>query len=204
MTPKMLLLPVLLPAVLAVVLLLIPKGVRLLRELLAVAGSAALLYYAFVFFSVKNLELSVPWLGMGIDFELRLFHFSSFILLALSRVPRPDHALFDGQDEGRPAGPGILRLRFPDGRLRQRRGPGQQFRAPPLLLGRAARDPVRPDHHRRQADVEPDRGQGPPDQRLLRFLHDPGHRPPLVAVRHADDVRDLGRARRAWPRRPSS
>jgi formate hydrogenlyase subunit 3/multisubunit Na+/H+ antiporter MnhD subunit len=84
MTPKMLLLPVLLPAVLAVALLLIPKGVRLLRELLAVAGSTVLLYYAFVFFSVKNLELSVPWLGMGIDFELRLFHFSSFILLALS------------------------------------------------------------------------------------------------------------------------
>jgi NADH-quinone oxidoreductase subunit L len=80
----MLLLPVLLPAVLAVALLLIPKGVRLLRELLAVAGSTVLLYYAFVFFSVKNLELSVPWLGMGIDFELRLFHFSSFILLALS------------------------------------------------------------------------------------------------------------------------
>jgi NADH-quinone oxidoreductase subunit L len=80
----MLLLPVLLPAVVAVALLLIPKGVRLLRELLAVAGSTVLLYYAFVFFSVKNLELSVPWLGMGIDFELRLFHFSSFILLALS------------------------------------------------------------------------------------------------------------------------
>jgi formate hydrogenlyase subunit 3/multisubunit Na+/H+ antiporter MnhD subunit len=84
MTPKMLLLPVLLPAALAVVLLLIPKGVRLLRELLAVAGSGVLVYYAFVFFSVKNLELDAPWLGMGLNFELRLFHFSSFILLALS------------------------------------------------------------------------------------------------------------------------
>jgi len=84
MTPKMLLLPILLPAALAMVLLLVPKGVRLLRELLAVAGSGVLLYYAFVFFSVKNLEFSVPWLGMGIDFELRLFHFSSFILLALA------------------------------------------------------------------------------------------------------------------------
>jgi formate hydrogenlyase subunit 3/multisubunit Na+/H+ antiporter MnhD subunit len=84
MTPKMLLLPILLPAALAVIFLLIPKGVRLLRELLAVAGSGVLLYYAFVFFSVKTLELRVPWLGMGIDFELRLFHFSSFILLALA------------------------------------------------------------------------------------------------------------------------
>jgi NADH-quinone oxidoreductase subunit L len=80
----MLLLPILLPAALAVVMLLIPKGLRLLREILAVAGSAVLVYYAFALFAVKNLEFKVPWLGMGIDFELRLFHFSSFILLALS------------------------------------------------------------------------------------------------------------------------
>ncbi|MGZ4886354.1 MAG: NADH-quinone oxidoreductase subunit 5 family protein [Candidatus Aminicenantales bacterium] len=84
MTPKMLLLPILLPAALAVVLLLIPRRVRLLREILAVAGSSVLVYLAFALFAVKNLEFSVPWLGMGIDFELRLFHFSSFILLALS------------------------------------------------------------------------------------------------------------------------
>jgi len=84
MTPQMLLLPVLLPAALAIVLLLIPRRVRLLREILAVAGSSVLVYLAFALFAVKNLELSVPWLGMGIDFELRLFHFSSFILIALS------------------------------------------------------------------------------------------------------------------------
>ncbi len=84
MTPKMLLLPVLLPAALAVVLLLVPKGIKLLREILAVAGASVLLYFGFVFFFLKNLELRVPWLGMGIDFDLRLYHFSSFILLALS------------------------------------------------------------------------------------------------------------------------
>ncbi|HOW85974.1 MAG TPA: proton-conducting transporter membrane subunit [Candidatus Aminicenantes bacterium] len=80
----MLLLPILLPAVLAVVLLLLPRALRLLRDILAVAGAGALLYYAFVFFSVKDLRLAVPWLGMGIDFDLRLYHFSSFILLALA------------------------------------------------------------------------------------------------------------------------
>jgi formate hydrogenlyase subunit 3/multisubunit Na+/H+ antiporter MnhD subunit len=84
MTPKMLLLPILLPAVLAVVLLVIPRGVRLLREVLSVAGAAVLAYFAFALFSLKNLELSVPWLGMGIDFELRLYQFSAFILLALA------------------------------------------------------------------------------------------------------------------------
>jgi formate hydrogenlyase subunit 3/multisubunit Na+/H+ antiporter MnhD subunit len=84
MTPKMLLLPILLPAVLAVALLLLPRALRLLRDVLAVAGAGVLLYYAFVFFSVKDLRYAVPWLGMGIDFDLRLYHFSSFILLALA------------------------------------------------------------------------------------------------------------------------
>ncbi len=84
MTPKMLLLPILLPAALTIIMFLIPKGVRLLREVLALAGAAVLLYYGYVFFTLKNLDLSLPWLGMGIDFELRLFHFSSFILLALT------------------------------------------------------------------------------------------------------------------------
>ncbi len=84
MTPKMLLLPILLPAVLAVVLLLLPRTLRLLRDLLAVGGAAVLVYYAFVLFGVKDLRYTVPWLGLGIDFDLRLYHFSSFILLALS------------------------------------------------------------------------------------------------------------------------
>ena len=84
MTPKMLLLPILLPAVLAVVLLLLPRALRLLRDVLAVAGAAVLLYYGFVFFSLKDLRFAVPWLGLGIDFDLRLYHFSSFILLALA------------------------------------------------------------------------------------------------------------------------
>jgi formate hydrogenlyase subunit 3/multisubunit Na+/H+ antiporter MnhD subunit len=84
MTPKMLLLPILLPAALAVLMLLIPRGIKLLRELLAVAGAGVILYYGFVFFALKNLEFRVPWLGMGIDFELRLYQFPAFILLALS------------------------------------------------------------------------------------------------------------------------
>jgi NADH-quinone oxidoreductase subunit L len=84
MTPKMLLLPILLPAVLAVLFLLLPRTLRLARDALAMAGAAVLLYYSFVFFSLKDLRFNVPWLGMGIDFDLRLYHFSSFILLALA------------------------------------------------------------------------------------------------------------------------
>jgi formate hydrogenlyase subunit 3/multisubunit Na+/H+ antiporter MnhD subunit len=84
MTPKMLLLPILLPAVLAAVLLLLPRTLRLLRDALSVAGAAGLLYFAVILFGVKDLRYAVSWLGMGIDFDLRLYHFSSFILLALA------------------------------------------------------------------------------------------------------------------------
>ena len=84
MTPKMLLLPVLGPAVLAVVLLLLPRTLRLVRDVLAVGGAAALVYEAFALFAVKDLRFTVPWLGLGIDFDLRLYHFSGFILIALA------------------------------------------------------------------------------------------------------------------------
>ncbi len=84
MTPKMLLLPILLPAVLAAVFMLLPRTLKLLRDVLAVAGAGVLLYYAFVFFSVKDLRYAVPWLIPGIDFDLRLYQFSAFILLALA------------------------------------------------------------------------------------------------------------------------
>ncbi|MCJ7642983.1 MAG: hypothetical protein MUP28_00725, partial [Candidatus Aminicenantes bacterium] len=68
MTPNLLYLPILLPALLAAFFLALPSRVKLVREVLATAGAAVLLAYGFVFFFVKNLELSVPWLGMGIDF----------------------------------------------------------------------------------------------------------------------------------------
>jgi formate hydrogenlyase subunit 3/multisubunit Na+/H+ antiporter MnhD subunit len=84
MTPNTLLWPILLPAAVAVICLLIPKRVRFLRETLALIASALVLYLGFVFFSVKNLEYRLPWLGRGINFELRLYHFSSFILLGLA------------------------------------------------------------------------------------------------------------------------
>jgi formate hydrogenlyase subunit 3/multisubunit Na+/H+ antiporter MnhD subunit len=84
MTPNTLLWPILLPAVAAVLCLAVPKGVKLVREGIALLASLAGLYLGFSLFAVKNLELRLPWLGNGIDFELRLFHFSSFILLGLS------------------------------------------------------------------------------------------------------------------------
>jgi formate hydrogenlyase subunit 3/multisubunit Na+/H+ antiporter MnhD subunit len=84
MTPTSLLLPILVPAGAAVLLFLLPRGAKLLREVLAVAASVAVFAIAFALFGVRTLEFRRPWLGLGIDFELRLYHFSAFILLALA------------------------------------------------------------------------------------------------------------------------
>lgn len=84
MNSPALLIPILLPAGLAIITFLIPTRIKLLREIIAVLGSIVMLYFAFVFFSLKNLIYTIPWAGLGIDFDLRLYHFSSFILLALS------------------------------------------------------------------------------------------------------------------------
>ncbi len=84
MTPNMLLWTILVPAAAAVLLALVPSRVKLVRELLAVAASAASLVLAVQLFGQKILEWRMDWLGDGIAFDLRLFHFSAFILLALA------------------------------------------------------------------------------------------------------------------------
>jgi len=84
MTPTTLFWPILVPAAAAILVLLVPRGVKLVREILAVAASLVVLYLGFALFGVKSLEFRRPWLGLGVDFELRLYHFSAFILLALA------------------------------------------------------------------------------------------------------------------------
>lgn len=83
MMPRMLLLPIVLPSLIALLVLIIPKGIRLLRETLAFVSAVIMLILGFVFFNVKDLNYTVNWLGMGINFDLRLYHFSRFIFLAL-------------------------------------------------------------------------------------------------------------------------
>ncbi|MBM3294137.1 MAG: NADH-quinone oxidoreductase subunit L, partial [Candidatus Aminicenantes bacterium] len=84
MTPITLLWTILIPALAAVVLFLVPKTVKYVREALALAVSGVVLYLGFALFAVKNLEWRVRWFGMGAKFELRLFQFSAFILLGLA------------------------------------------------------------------------------------------------------------------------
>ncbi len=84
MKTNMLFLTILVPAAAAVLLALIPRKVKVLREVLALAAAGVSVYLAYALFQVKTLEWRLPWLGEGIDIELRLFHFSAFILLGLA------------------------------------------------------------------------------------------------------------------------
>jgi formate hydrogenlyase subunit 3/multisubunit Na+/H+ antiporter MnhD subunit len=83
MTPGNLLVPILLPMAVAVIVFLIPRKTKIIREAVAVVGSLAGLYYSFTLFPVKSLTYKMPWLGRGIDFDLRLYHFAGFNLLAI-------------------------------------------------------------------------------------------------------------------------
>jgi formate hydrogenlyase subunit 3/multisubunit Na+/H+ antiporter MnhD subunit len=84
MNPQNLLIPILLPFLLALFSFLLPKGVKWLREIVSVLGAAFFVYVAVAFFGQKETFFTLPWLGHGIDFELRLYQFSQFILIAVS------------------------------------------------------------------------------------------------------------------------
>ncbi len=84
MTPANLLIPILLPVGLGIISFLIPSKTKLIREIISIIGAGVIFYVAVVLFRIKNLNYIVPWAGTGIDFDLRLYHFSGFILLGLS------------------------------------------------------------------------------------------------------------------------
>jgi NADH-quinone oxidoreductase subunit L len=82
MNPEFLLLPIVVPAAIGLVCLLVPDRARRVKESLAVATAVANLVIAILLFG-KNASLSYPWApAWGIDFSFRLYHFSSFIVLA--------------------------------------------------------------------------------------------------------------------------
>ena len=83
MNDASLLLPILIPAAAALLVFLTPKSDRLLKTAVAFLASAATLITAILFFG-KTAEFTMPWSGFGIDFSLRLYGFSSFIVLAAS------------------------------------------------------------------------------------------------------------------------
>ncbi len=86
MNPQNLLIPIFLPLLLALFSFLLPLRVKWLRETVSVLGAALFAYITLDFFGQKEIFFTLPWLGHGIDFELRLYQFSQFILLAVGVV----------------------------------------------------------------------------------------------------------------------
>jgi len=85
---SILLAPVLLPTIAGLLCLGIPKPVKWLRELLALASTVITLGIAGYIFAQKDLQFTIFWLALTpdltIQFDLLAGHFGSFILLATS------------------------------------------------------------------------------------------------------------------------
>lgn len=68
-----------LPLAAGLLVLLTPKTLRGVKETFSVLATAANLFVAVSIFN-KSIDYVVPWAGFGIEFSLRLYSFSSFIL----------------------------------------------------------------------------------------------------------------------------
>ncbi len=83
MTDSFILLPIAIPFIAGLVVLLIGQRIQSVKEAIALLATAATLGLTITLFR-ENINFSIPWTGFGIDFALRLYHFSAFILVAAS------------------------------------------------------------------------------------------------------------------------
>jgi len=83
MTDSYILLPIAIPFIAGLLVLLIGQRIQSVKEAIALLATAATLGLTITLFG-ENITLSIPWTGFGIDFALRLYHFSAFILVAAS------------------------------------------------------------------------------------------------------------------------
>jgi len=83
MTESYILLPIAIPFIAGLLVLLIGQRIQSVKEAIALLATAATLGLTITLFG-ENISLSIPWTGFGIDFALRLYHFSAFILVAAS------------------------------------------------------------------------------------------------------------------------
>ena len=78
---NILLLPIIIPFIAALIVLLAPSRTRFIKEGLSLLATLACVIISFSLFK-KSMVYALPWAGFGIDFNLRLDHFSGFILAA--------------------------------------------------------------------------------------------------------------------------
>lgn len=81
MTEKIMLYIIAIPFIAAILVLLAPKGQGKIKGFLALAATFINMALAIFLYS-KNATYTIPWAGFGMDFSLRLYHFSGFIIAA--------------------------------------------------------------------------------------------------------------------------
>jgi len=81
MTDQILILPILLPLFAGLLALIMPKMFKGVKEAIVLIATFINLVLAIVLFNQK-LTFVLPWAGFGLEFVLRLYHFSAFIMLA--------------------------------------------------------------------------------------------------------------------------
>ncbi|MDD5005432.1 MAG: proton-conducting transporter membrane subunit [Candidatus Omnitrophica bacterium] len=79
----LLLLLIILPLIAAVKILIIFRKFPKLTEAAALSATLLNLLLAIILFK-SEIRFFAPWLGWGLDFSLRLYHFSAFIILAIA------------------------------------------------------------------------------------------------------------------------
>ena len=80
---SILLLLILIPALYGAILLAFPSKVKSFWEVISVVISAFLVYLVLNIWG-QPLQVIKPWAGFGIDFQLRLYQFSQFIVIAIT------------------------------------------------------------------------------------------------------------------------
>ena len=80
MSNAMILLPILIPISAALIVLLVPKKIRGIKEAVTLAGTLANLSVVIFLFN-RNISYSIPWAGLGaFELNLRLYHYSAFTI----------------------------------------------------------------------------------------------------------------------------
>ena len=83
MISEMILLPIIIPLACGALVLAIRQRFYGVKETISLLATASTLALSILLFR-HNITYSVPWIGLGINFSLRLYHFSAFIILATS------------------------------------------------------------------------------------------------------------------------
>jgi NADH-quinone oxidoreductase subunit L len=74
---------ILIPAVIGLILLAVPSRMKYLQAVLAILTAGGLFFLPLLLWG-KQIDLRLPWVGFGIDFQLRWYAFSQFMVLAIA------------------------------------------------------------------------------------------------------------------------